>query len=151
MNAGYPAELLEFVFELRSQGIVLYAEEGEIVCRGPREALTSSRLDTLRLRKRELLQLLEEEERALRQEIPELSPDVQNRFMSFPLTDNQQAYWIGRGDTLQYGQVGIHAYFEIEVPGLDVERLEKCLNTLVQRHDMLHAVVVGDGMQRILR
>lgn len=151
MNAGYPAELLEFVFELRSQGIVLYAEEGEIVCRGPREALTSSRLDTLRLRKRELLQLLEEEERALRQEIPELSPDVQNRFMPFPLTDNQQAYWIGRGDTLQYGQVGIHAYFELEVPGLDVERLEKCLNTLVQRHDMLHAVVVGDGMQRILR
>lgn len=150
MNAGYPAELLEFIYTLRSEGVVLASDGKEMTCRGPREALTPARLSTLKENKKHVLHLLEEERCALQEDIPQLTPDAPGRFLPFPLTDNQQAYWIGRGDSLDYGQVGIHAYIELAVPHLDVAHLEHCLNILVQRHDMLHAVVVGDGMQKIL-
>ena len=68
----------------------------------------------------------------------------------FPLTDIQHAYWIGRTGGLELGDVGCHGYQEWDVERLDVERLEKAIDRLVHRHDMLRAIVTGDGRQRVL-
>lgn len=74
----------------------------------------------------------------------------ESRFEPFPLTDLQQAYWLGRTDAFALGGIASRAYLELEVPGLDVSRMEDAWNALVIRHDMLRLVVGSDGRQRVL-
>ncbi|WP_437729163.1 amino acid adenylation domain-containing protein [Sorangium sp. So ce861] len=82
--------------------------------------------------------------------LPALRPDPARRFDPFPLTDVQQAYWIGRQASLELGGVSTHIYVEIEVEGLSVAALEAAWQALTARHDMLRAVIDERGMQRIL-
>ncbi|WP_236808705.1 non-ribosomal peptide synthetase [Amycolatopsis albispora] len=67
----------------------------------------------------------------------------------FPLTDIQHAYLIGRRRGLELGGVAGHAYFEFDSSGLDLPRLSWALRKVIDRHDMLRAVVADDE-QRIL-
>lgn len=78
---------------------------------------------------------------------PALSP---SRHEPFALTDVQTAYWIGRGSTFELGKVACHLYREIDMTDLDLTRLEAALGQLIERHDMLRAVVHSDGTQKIL-
>jgi amino acid adenylation domain-containing protein/non-ribosomal peptide synthase protein (TIGR01720 family) len=85
-----------------------------------------------------------------------IAPDPANRSAPFPLTDIQQAYLVGRsgafdlGTQAGAGRVATHVYLEFEVDDLDGERLEGALNRLVERHDMLRAIVRSDGWQQVL-
>nr|CAF05649.1 TubD protein [Archangium disciforme] len=81
---------------------------------------------------------------------PALVPDPAARFEPFPLTDVQEAYWVGRRSAFELGGVAAHGYFEIESPGLEVERFIQCWRQLLQRHDMLRMVVLPDGRQQVL-
>ncbi len=76
------------------------------------------------------------------------APDA--RHEPFVLTDVQQAYWLGRNKAFELGNTSTHVYLEFEHSHLDVEKLEKAWQRLVQRHDMLRAVVGDDGLQRVL-
>ncbi|MBE9060864.1 amino acid adenylation domain-containing protein [cf. Phormidesmis sp. LEGE 11477] len=76
--------------------------------------------------------------------------DLAHRHEPFPLTDIQQAYWLGRSQAFDLGNIGTHGYREIEVMGLSVPDAEAALNKLIKRHDMLRAVVNTDGQQMIL-
>jgi amino acid adenylation domain-containing protein len=81
---------------------------------------------------------------------PPLVPDPDGRTEPFPLTDIQQAYWVGRDSTFELGGVAAHGYREIRVPHLDSERFTAALNRLVARHDMLRVVFHSDGTQQVL-
>lgn len=90
---------------------------------------------------------------------PMIAADPDNRYEPFPLTDVQQAYWVGRDPELPLGGVPAQFYIEYEYPGInstdgddgiDVQRLEEAWNLLIQRHEMLRAVVDADGRQRII-
>ena len=99
-----------------------------------------------------LPQLLEEEGIELSQN-PQLSPlvpDPKGRHQPFPLNDMQQAYWIGRTGSFDMGNVSIHLYTEIDVVDLDIDRFNKAWQKLIDRHDMLRAIVLPDGQQQIL-
>ncbi|MCD0447746.1 amino acid adenylation domain-containing protein [Actinocorallia sp. API 0066] len=74
-----------------------------------------------------------------------------DRFEPFPLTDTQQAYWIGRGDAVELGGVGCHGYWEWEGDGLDVPRFTAAWRDVVDRHDALRTVILPDGTQRVLK
>ncbi|NEW27151.1 non-ribosomal peptide synthetase [Nocardia cyriacigeorgica] len=78
------------------------------------------------------------------------SADPAHRFDSFPLTDIQVAYWLGRSADFDLGGIGAQLYFEYDWPGLDPERLEQAWNRVILRHPMLRAVIDADGRQRIL-
>ncbi|HEX9944677.1 MAG TPA: amino acid adenylation domain-containing protein, partial [Thermoanaerobaculia bacterium] len=82
--------------------------------------------------------------------LPEIVPDPASMHLPFPLTDVQEAYWIGRSGALELGAVSTHIYFEVDLRGLDQGRLETALRRLIDRHGMLRAVVLPDGRQRIL-
>ncbi len=82
--------------------------------------------------------------------LPRLVPDPASMHLPFPLTDVQEAYWIGRSGALELGSVATHIYFEVDLRGLDLARLESALRRLIDRHSMLRAVVQPDGRQRIL-
>ncbi|MEM7482781.1 MAG: amino acid adenylation domain-containing protein [Acidobacteriota bacterium] len=80
----------------------------------------------------------------------QLSPDPDRRHQPFPLNEIQQAYWIGRTDAFEMGRVSTHFYGEFDSPGLDVARLERAWQRLIERHDMLRAVILEDGQQQVL-
>jgi amino acid adenylation domain-containing protein len=99
-----------------------------------------------------LPQLLEEEGIELSQnpQLPPLVPDSERRHQPFPLNDMQQAYWIGRTGSFDMGNVSIHLYTEIDVVDLDIDRFNQAWQKLIDRHDMLRAIVLPDGQQQIL-
>ncbi|MGK5636830.1 amino acid adenylation domain-containing protein [Streptomyces sp. URMC 126] len=76
-------------------------------------------------------------------------PDPGARFEPFPLTESQQALWIGRGGLVELGNVGCHGYFEWENENLDVPRFEAAWHRLVERHDALRTRVLPDGTQQV--
>ncbi|MFV0421640.1 non-ribosomal peptide synthetase [Oleidesulfovibrio sp.] len=78
-----------------------------------------------------------------------LTPDSACRYDPFPLTDLQQAYWIGRSNELQ-GGTGMQMYMEFHCCNFNRTRFNQAINRLIQRHDMLRVVIHGDGQQRVL-
>jgi len=82
--------------------------------------------------------------------LPVIVPAPEHRYQPFALSDIQQAYWIGRGDSLELGNVACHVYTEVDFEPFDRERFELVLQRLIARHDMLRAVVLADGRQQIL-
>jgi amino acid adenylation domain-containing protein len=82
--------------------------------------------------------------------LPEVIPDPERRFEPFPLTDIQQAYWLGRSAAFEMGNIGSYIYQETDFTGLDLGRLETALRRAIDRHGMLRAVILPEGLQRVL-
>lgn len=66
------------------------------------------------------------------------------RYLPFPLTEVQEAFWVGR--ELGGGGTQVHVEFEVEV---DTDRLEETWNRLMVDVDMLRAHVLPDGGQAV--
>ena len=143
----------EFLFNLSELGIKLWVDNDRLRCNAPKEMLTSALREQLTDRKTEILTFLNkfsEDSSIQDQTLPLISPDVKNRYQPFPLNDMQQAYWLGRTDSFDMGNVSIHSYTEIEIFDLNIERLNLAWQQLIDRHDMLRAIVLPDGQQQIL-
>src|SRR5436190_5575287 len=82
--------------------------------------------------------------------LPVVVPDPEHRYEPFPMTEIQQAYWIGRMAAFELGNVGTHLYLELESEQLDLERFNLAWQQLIERHDMLRMIVHPDGQQQIL-
>ncbi len=82
--------------------------------------------------------------------LPLIEPDLTHRYDPFPLTDIQQAYWVGRNSGFELGDIPAHIYLEFDTTGVDLTRLTNGVRRLIQRHDMLRAIVLQDGRQQIL-
>lgn len=78
------------------------------------------------------------------------APDPARVGEPFPLTDVQQAYWLGRTSDGGLGGVATHSYLELEVDDLDPDRLERAVRGLIDRHDALRTIVRPDGQQQVL-
>ncbi|MQT44753.1 non-ribosomal peptide synthetase, partial [Pseudomonas sp. FSL R10-0765] len=130
--------------ELKSLGVELWPQDGQLKFRAPQGLLDSERLAQLRQHKQQILQLLQAGER------PEVSADEDNRHEPFPLTDVQNAYLLGRQSSFGYGNVACHGYLELSWPSLDPQHVEQAWNRLIARHDMLRAVIASEGSQRVL-
>ncbi|WP_426499520.1 amino acid adenylation domain-containing protein [Streptomyces sp. D54] len=135
--------IAELLARYADEGVVLWAQDGQLRFRAPQGRLTDTHRAELRTHKDAILRHLEAGE-------PTLRSDPDNRHEPFPLTDIQAAYLIGRTDAYAYGGVGCHAYVELRYADLDVDRVTATWRELVQRHDMLRAVVHRDGHQRVL-
>ncbi|MGD9971998.1 MAG: amino acid adenylation domain-containing protein [Desulfatirhabdiaceae bacterium] len=76
--------------------------------------------------------------------------DPVNQNKPFPLTDIQHAYWLGRSGILELGDVGCHAYFEISTQNLGLDRYTAAWQRVIDRHEMLRAIILPDGHQQVL-
>ncbi|MVO98614.1 non-ribosomal peptide synthetase [Paenibacillus lutrae] len=68
----------------------------------------------------------------------------------FPLTEVQMAYLRGRSDHFELGGVSTHTYLEIETR-LDLARLNRSLQKVIDRHPMLRTVILESGEQQVCR
>lgn len=120
----------------------------------PEEQVAEPLVDTKRER---LAQLLKEQIKlpSAKSEgdspISTIQPAPEQRFDPFPLTEIQQAYWVGRSMAYELGDISIHAYIELDCQDLDWERLEHAWNRMIDRHDMLRAIILPDGQQQVLK
>ncbi|AGC46259.1 non-ribosomal peptide synthetase [Myxococcus stipitatus DSM 14675] len=130
----------ELLAELQQKGIELWAEGDALRFRAPPGHLTERLRAVLRERKTQLLEHL--------RSLPRATDEA--RFAPFPLTDLQNAYWVGRQDAFDAGGVAAHGYLEVAFDTLDPERLERVFQRLIEHHDMLRMVVLPTGEQRVL-
>ncbi len=82
--------------------------------------------------------------------LPVVVCDPASRHLPFALTEVQQAYWLGRNEVFEFGNVTTHSYDEMGTVNIDPARFERAWNKVVARHDMLRAEILHDGTQRIL-
>ncbi|MEV0424054.1 amino acid adenylation domain-containing protein [Streptosporangium canum] len=131
------------VAELERQGVRLWEEDGRLRFRAPQGVLTDERRALLSAHKEAVLDRLSRPG-------PEVTPQPEDRYEPFPLTDVQAAYVLGRREAFDYGGTACQVYAELAFPELDPPRLEAAWRALVRRHDMLRAVVHVDGYQQVL-
>ena len=141
-----------FLADLRRLGIMLREDGGQLRFRSPEGVLTPGLRTELGERKREILDFLQQQDAVTPPAtLPEITPDRRDRNCPFPLTDIQQAYWVGRTGKFALGNVACHGYYEIDTKNLDLKQFERAWQQLVERHDMLRAVFLPDGRQQILQ
>nr|BAP05590.1 CalB [uncultured Candidatus Entotheonella sp.] len=80
---------------------------------------------------------------------PEIVPNPEARFEPFPLSDIQEAFLLGRRLGVEGDQVGCHVYLEMEFGDLDIYRLNRAWQRLIDQHDMLRVFMRSDGSQQV--
>nr|CAQ18831.1 nonribosomal polypetide synthetase [Chondromyces crocatus] len=138
--------------DLAKRNVQISATGEQLDVRAPKGALTPELREQIAKHKPELLSFLKQRSSDKEaQKLPTVLPEPARRHEPFPLTDIQQAYWIGRSAVFHLGDVSIHIYWELDCQGLDLDRLGAAWRQVIARHDMLRAVVLSDGQQQILR
>ncbi|MEE8587676.1 MAG: acyltransferase domain-containing protein, partial [Acidobacteriota bacterium] len=84
-------------------------------------------------------------------QLPRVQADPESAWEPFPLTDVQRAYWVGRSEKLELGNVATHSYLENDLKGIDLKRYELAWQRLIDRHPMLRVVFLADGRQKTLQ
>lgn len=136
--------------ELDKWGVKLSVNGDRLVIEAPKNVLTSELRDALKEHKPQIIDLLRQSQ-AITPTLPTIKSDPTQRYKPFPLTDIQQAYWLGRSGIFELGNVAINGYIEFETNNLDLSRLSAAWRKLIDRHDMLRAIVQADGQQRVLQ
>ena len=134
--------------ELYRRGVRLQLADGRLRVTAPPGALTAELREEMSRHRDELIELISRSEGAGAPAGIVAQPA--QRYEPFPLTDIQQAYWVGRTPAVELGGNAAHGYLEYAVEDLDIPRLNRSLDRLIQRHDMLRAIVTPSGLQRIL-
>ncbi|NET03149.1 MAG: amino acid adenylation domain-containing protein [Symploca sp. SIO2B6] len=139
----------QLLSELDQQGVKLSVKNEQLIIEAPKGVLTPELRNSLKEYKPEIIGLLKQTETSTNS-VAIIEPDPSRKYEPFPLTDIQQAYWIGRSGIFDLGNVAINGYVEFEVSNLDLSRLSVAWQKLIDRHDMLRAVVLPTGEQKIL-
>ncbi|GFZ92165.1 amino acid adenylation domain-containing protein [Okeania sp. KiyG1] len=83
--------------------------------------------------------------------LPLIVLEPEQRYQPFPLTEVQQAYWIGRSSAFELGNVATHGYMEFDCENLNIELLSRAWQQVIEHHDMLRAIILPDGQQQVLK
>ncbi|MEM9447029.1 MAG: amino acid adenylation domain-containing protein [Cyanobacteria bacterium P01_E01_bin.6] len=142
-----------FLTDLSNKGVRLSAIGSLLDVRAPKGVLTPELRHSLAKHKTELLMLLQANDMSVSSTPLStiIAPAPELRYEPFPLTDMQHAFWVGRSGVFELGTVANHGYYEIECRDLELERLNWALQQLIERHDMLRAVVLSNGQQQVLK
>lgn len=61
------------------------------------------------------------------------------------------AYWIGRQGAYNLGNVSTHCYFEFDSMDINVNKLQKALNDIIEYNPALRTIILNSGEQVILK
>jgi amino acid adenylation domain-containing protein len=98
-----------------------------------------------------LAHAIDEQGRVTSGDMPLLVSEPSRLEEPFALTSVQQAYWVGRSESMVMGNIATHVYSEITFPELDVTRLSIAWNRAIERHPALRSIFLANGTQQILR
>ncbi|MDJ0658843.1 MAG: amino acid adenylation domain-containing protein [Crocosphaera sp.] len=144
-------DLNQLLTELSQAGVKLWAENNQLKIRAAKGVLTPQYKELLSQNKTKILKNLQQNQQNQNNKLPSIIANPDHRYDPFPLTDMQHAFWVGRMGVLELGDVANHGYYEIEGQELNLDSLTWALNQLINRHDMLRAVMLPDGQQQVLK
>lgn len=124
-------------------GVKLWVEEGSLKFRAPKGVITEERKKELKENKEKIINFLAEQ-KCIRH-------DEEGRYEAFPLTDIQAAYLVGRNEDYGFGGVGCKVYLELKGKDIQDEKLNEAWKKVINRHDMMRAIVKKDGTQKVLK
>ena len=142
--------VMQLLDRLDRQGVELWEEAGNLRYRAPKGIMNEAVRAELSDKKHDIISILCNRKKDFPSRPPVIIPDPQQLHQPFPLTDLQGAYLIGRNEAFELGNIACHAYVELESEDLDIERLSVAWQRLIERHDMLRAIILPDGTQQIL-
>lgn len=125
------------------------AFELELPLRTIFESPTVAKLDQT-IKEKQLNQETLSESRPLNFDFPIAIASPSELHEPFPLTEIQQAYWLGRQDAFELGNISTHTYIEFDCKNLDLDHLSQAWQRIINHHEMLRMVVLSDGQQQIL-
>ena len=123
---------LDVLREVTRRGLSLTVAGTDLRLQGPKQRVDAELVGQIREFKPALIEHLTAAEAARRS--------------GFGLTLLQRGYLIGRGDSVELGNVASHIYHEVD-GRWDVDRLESALRLVVARHGMLRTYFTDDGLQ----
>ena len=123
---------LDVLREVAARGLELTVSGTDLRLQGPQQRVDAELLTRIRSVKSDL--------------IGHLSRAQSAEPSGFPLTLLQRGYLIGRGDSVEIGNVASHVYHEID-GCWDIGRLESALRLMVAQHGMLRTRITADGRQ----
>jgi len=140
--------ITQLLLSIKQQHIELWLDEqNQLRYKALPGALTPALKEELKHRKLEIIDYLRNAQTS--SVLPQAMPDPENRHSPFPLTDIQEAYWLGQNERFEL-HAPTHAYEELACRGLEADRLEQAWQQLIRRHGMLRAVILPSGEQQIL-
>jgi amino acid adenylation domain-containing protein len=140
--------LKQFIAELTEQGVNLWAEGEQLRVRAAKGVITPNLRDLLALHKTELVKLLQKKSDASDTSIPQLPVSLRR---NLPLSFAQEGLWFL--SQLEPNNPFYNEALALRLHGsLNVVALEKSLNKIIQRHEVLRtnfAMVEGQPVQVI--
>lgn len=138
--------IFNILLVLKEKNITVWESEGKLNFRAPKGVNIESELKLMKQHKSEIVEFLKNES-----DLNKINIEPEKKYESFPLTDVQTAYLLGRKDVFDYGSVACHIYMEYEYEDLEPEKATICWNKLIQRHEMLRTVFSdNEGTQKVL-
>lgn len=131
----------ELIEEYQKMGIELFLDKENLKFKAPKGVMTSEIKEVLKKNKQQIIEYLLREK--------EIKPDAEHKYNPFPLTDVQAAYMLGNSSVYEFGGFSCHTYFEVKTDFTDISILEKAWNKVIEKHDMLRAVIYEEGYQVI--
>ena len=137
--------------KLAELNIKVKLKNGNLHLNAPHGVLGKELLKELKDNKASIVKYLENSnDSQLETNWPSITPDTENKFLPFPLSEVQHAYWIGRSKGIEFGNVATHYYYELASDSVDLEKFNAALVKLIERHDMMRAIVMEGGQQKIM-
>lgn len=129
-------DVQELIQSFTDQGIMLWIDGEKLKYRAPKDTMQKNHIQQLKEYKFEIIDYLKASS--------QLVHDEKGRYDSFPLTDMQKAYAIGRQSEHELGGVGCKSYVEIKFSHLSPQKFEESWHTLIQHHDILRTIVTDN-------
>lgn len=126
-------DILEFLEQLRENGIQIWGEGEKIRYRSKNRQLAPETLRILKMAKGQILDFFRMIEKNV-----------------IPLTSIQTAYVVGQTAGCELGNINAHYYIEYTIESLDVERLEQMINLVISKNDALRLIVTHEGKASFL-
>ncbi|WP_050607297.1 non-ribosomal peptide synthetase [Clostridium niameyense] len=132
----------DYIDELTEKNIIIWTEGDNIKYKAPKGTVTSKILESIKSRKAEILQYFGENDDM------KFTKNHKLRYEKFPLTNIQNSYVMGRNNLYELGGVGCHGYIEVVFDEiLDRDKIETAWNKVIQKHDMLRAIILNSEYQ----
>jgi amino acid adenylation domain-containing protein len=140
--------------DLEQQAIYLWVEDEKLRYRAPKGGLSDSVKQRIKADKADLMVFLQArqvaEQQTVKETFPQISSDTESQYEPFPLSEIQQAYWIGRQSHIELGNIATQVYQEWSISELDLDHLNQAWQQVMERHAVLRTVIREDGQQQVL-
>jgi pyochelin synthetase len=123
---------LQVLREVQARGLGLTVSGTDLRLQGPQQRVDAELVSRIKSVKAELISYL--------------AAAGQAQASGFPMTLLQRGYLIGRGESVEMGNIASHVYHEID-GCWDIDRLEAALRLVVAAHGMLRTRFTADGRQ----